>query len=820
MKKLLLWLSLCFILSVRSYAQEVYTKIEDRIIATDYIFEGVVIKTYPYMTADEKSIYTSNVIQITKIFKGDSTLSCGTIELITDGGQLPDIGLHGSHTLEMKVGEQGLFLCDHNTKELPQASYFPFTVPTKVGAKFEWQSFIKYLYNYNDLKAYDVWGMYDSLSQLYDLTQLLTQIPYTDCTDGHLLPPAPASPIQAYHPDSMSRYTNAQMNQVVTRLQQLASRKRQTNASRSSVTLYYNMSNVIITGTNPKYMEFDVNLKDDGSGDYLINAAPHILLPPGTFTDSVVSHGLIQVTAAGLIADTTQYYPVVPIDISATELAIAFSSVLYPTNMFPLTAGFQQIAHVKIQMANCNGGSVSFTNQTDMLNASFYSTAPDTSGGFNQYDAVNATQSFTVPGCSAHITSFDPQAVNGGVKDILNIHGYLFGNSRGNGNLFFHNANAPFTGMNVPLDSLDYISWSDTLITIRVPSVDSGGQRLPVGSGLFQITTASGEIDTSGMPLTVFYSLINIFDSTSHAKCPVYLANRSGNGGYQFFVDTSVSHNPAIYGCVQKAMQDWVCATGVNFTILRDTFGLPNIHALDGINLITMGPQAPSNLATCYLSPFFCRNPDAFGYFKEEDLIISNDSNLVWFTDTTGTLSVPHGQTDLYHVLLHELGHGVGHNHVIDPTKIMYYSVPSIPLTGLPASQRIVNIRVDAPATDGGVKEVDNSTISSNFSPTCIGVPMIPEYICVIPNSINYVKGSSNILVYPNPFNTFLNIESDNPVITILLNSIEGRNIGSWEYDGGNTKIMIELPKSMSSGFYILNIQTQNGISTKKLIHE
>jgi hypothetical protein len=38
------------------------------------------------------------------------------------------------------------------------------------------------------------------------------------------------------------------------------------------------------------------------------------------------------------------------------------------------------------------------------------------------------------------ITSFDPLVVDGGVGTTLNIHGYQFGASRGNGNLYFYKA--------------------------------------------------------------------------------------------------------------------------------------------------------------------------------------------------------------------------------------------------------------------------------------------------------------------------------------------------------------------------------------------
>jgi len=137
MKRTLLLVLLCLAL-LPAFSQETYVDIMDRISATDYIFEGVVLKTHAYQTGDQKNIYTSNVIQVTKIFKGGDQLGCGTIELITDGGQLTDVGLDVSHALELHVGDQGIFMTNATGKE-PPTNYFPFTIPTKVEATFDWQ---------------------------------------------------------------------------------------------------------------------------------------------------------------------------------------------------------------------------------------------------------------------------------------------------------------------------------------------------------------------------------------------------------------------------------------------------------------------------------------------------------------------------------------------------------------------------------------------------------------------------------------------------------------------------------------------------------
>lgn len=65
MKKLIVLIAF-FFPSFLLKAQEEYKDLIYRATNADYIFEGVVIKNNPYKTTDDRRIYTSNTIQITK----------------------------------------------------------------------------------------------------------------------------------------------------------------------------------------------------------------------------------------------------------------------------------------------------------------------------------------------------------------------------------------------------------------------------------------------------------------------------------------------------------------------------------------------------------------------------------------------------------------------------------------------------------------------------------------------------------------------------------------------------------------------------------
>ena len=95
--RLLRWFLFLIIIfsSFNVKSQEIPVDIVKRVTNSSNIFEGRVIRSDSYWSHDKKYIYTSSTIQIYKIFKGDIT--CGKIEVITDGGNVNDTTLEISH---------------------------------------------------------------------------------------------------------------------------------------------------------------------------------------------------------------------------------------------------------------------------------------------------------------------------------------------------------------------------------------------------------------------------------------------------------------------------------------------------------------------------------------------------------------------------------------------------------------------------------------------------------------------------------------------------------------------------------------------------
>jgi len=99
-------------LTVNSYGQGMIipAAIDDRIDASIAVFEGEVVKQTSFWNDDQSLIYTAHVVEVYKVFKG--TITQNQVEFITQGGT---VGLQATivnPSLELGIGDVGMFLAD------------------------------------------------------------------------------------------------------------------------------------------------------------------------------------------------------------------------------------------------------------------------------------------------------------------------------------------------------------------------------------------------------------------------------------------------------------------------------------------------------------------------------------------------------------------------------------------------------------------------------------------------------------------------------------------------------------------------------------
>src|SRR5688572_8360351 len=138
--------------------------LQQRVANAELIIEGKVVSKNSFWNADQTMIYTSNRVEITKVFKG--TAPSGVIDLLTVGGVVEHRKITTDSLLSLEVNETGVFFCEtvRRFRALPPATRGTF----RYEAYASKQGFIKY--DVNEQTASDPFQTYHDLkNDLYDV---------------------------------------------------------------------------------------------------------------------------------------------------------------------------------------------------------------------------------------------------------------------------------------------------------------------------------------------------------------------------------------------------------------------------------------------------------------------------------------------------------------------------------------------------------------------------------------------------------------------------------------------------------------------------
>jgi len=143
--------------------------LQKRIDLASSVVEGKVVEQYAFWDKNKKAIYTSSVIEVYKVFKGNTV---STLEVITYGGQIGLERHQADPELRLNTEDVGIFLLTSNSVNLPD------DVVNNGKQKFQGvasiQSFIAY--DFDDNKAFDHTGTFNGITtELYETVQNLTK---------------------------------------------------------------------------------------------------------------------------------------------------------------------------------------------------------------------------------------------------------------------------------------------------------------------------------------------------------------------------------------------------------------------------------------------------------------------------------------------------------------------------------------------------------------------------------------------------------------------------------------------------------------------
>lgn len=149
--------------------------LNERAAEATFIIEGKVISKTSFWDEKQSNIYTSNTIEIYKIFQGD-IINLNSVEIITPGGQVGMNMQVVNPSLQLNKGDIGVFFMKKNEIELGNArkENTLYLFPTSAG-----QSFIKY--DFNSGVASGPFKSYKRINEdIYSVIETTTQKSYNN----------------------------------------------------------------------------------------------------------------------------------------------------------------------------------------------------------------------------------------------------------------------------------------------------------------------------------------------------------------------------------------------------------------------------------------------------------------------------------------------------------------------------------------------------------------------------------------------------------------------------------------------------------------
>ncbi len=419
-----------------------------------------------------------------------------------------------------------------------------------------------------------------------------------------------------------------------------------------------------------------------------------------------------------------------------------------------------------------------------------------TNSNYSVISQFNADQTANRGG--AAIVSISPTTATAGTQTVLTINGAGFGTTVQN--VGFADANDGGAGFTFALES-QILSWTDTQITVQIPSRAGTGQVAIINSAATAILAASAQT------LNIEYAEINaVSDAITtgvNVAYPTQHQGDNGAGGYTWQMFTDFDANNAANASFVRALNSWRCETEVNWIIGPVT--TTDVVANDGINIVRMdnGDELPNGVlgrCTSRFSGCFISGGTSLQWFVSELDIAFNDTTNWQFGPSAPSFS----QFDFESVAVHELGHGHQLAHVIDTNVVMHYAISN------GESQRSLS----AGDINGGGDVHSRSTTN----PAC-GNPLMQDFDCSI-LSVSDETLNAAISIYPNPSKgeVYINNSGFIDLDTVKVYDVNGRLILEQELkDTPQNRINLT---SVSNGVYFLIVNSNEASITEKLIIE
>ena len=384
------------------------------------------------------------------------------------------------------------------------------------------------------------------------------------------------------------------------------------------------------------------------------------------------------------------------------------------------------------------------------------------------------------------ITDFSPKNLTAGTKSVLTITGSNFGISRGSGRVEFANASSGPNTVNP--SSAQYISWTDTEIKVEVPSA----------AGTGRIRVLKNGTSTSSEDLVIEYAQLNV-NTTNGFAYPVAHVNDNQKGGYDWRMHTSFDANSNAKSTFERAFENWIDATCVNWNLLTPT--AIDATQNDGNNVIRFGASGEVSTGVLAVTSSYYGSCGAATVWYLQEVDMTYNVDITWNFDQGSPKPFEY---DLESVTIHELGHAHQLGHVNDEVDIMHRSIgPGKRNRSIKESNRRAGNFVQAQSVS------KNSCGPSEM----INFPGCTSILSVMENADKEVYTT-----YPNPLNDELWIEfnsiSDIPM-NYEITDMSGKLVSEGTCHGLVNRVDVS---EINSGLYLLTIRSKGYSETSRIV--
>ncbi len=745
------------------------------------VVEGRVLdETFAVRNPQTGSIETVHTIFIDRILKGSAAYN--SVEVHTPGGRLDDIIESVSHGSTLSGGQKGIYLLSPNSS----SGYHLH------GGNAGKITRLKYDDDYEAIH----WGELDKYKSWRQLREQVGESLGVDLTIHALT----AAELQAMNND---KEFCVKLDNPVPNIEDMT-------------------------------VEFDVMAKSSVPGLKFARAEVIIDYPTGNLGDFIVDQEKIE-AGKGDITDGPAYTVAVE-DKSEDQIELSIESPCDNSEPhYVLDTVYEKLATLTIEVnewgdfGTMNVNDFSVAGVAEYVNPATFQGTP----GCTEFDDLCGEGEFPILACDVDELS---GIYHVGVRDKLELKGGNFDQKPNkDGYISVPNPdNGGATNLVLAQDSRYIDEWVSDKIVVNLSSLvennDIADGASPLASGDWTIIHDGAVIGgRCKVNVKIDYALENrdeTIDNIEYLDRLTVFSSRpsmSANGLVNYYVNnTPATLNSAgvtemdFIAVVQAAFCKWEEATGIDFNYVgTTTLG----KATDNFTVVGFGPmveashQAETNRQRLGVGDCIVQgpNPDVapdpiVGSFAQSGDIVLNIENL-WYAGLTGQ---PGGSLDVYTVVLHEIGHLIGHEHVIGYTANGNYSRDPVMFYKRNVGETVRNLEAAAIAGGNLIKQ---KSIETSEDDACIEINSLAINStgnCTVTQTSStlspFAEKESNLGIV-------LNVNQEYPIAGVAIVKKIYKMTGELVYEGQSNTVLLS-----SSGVYLLEGQDRQANIVRKII--